>query len=123
MDLMDDEDDDMGEPAETRPERAFLQLWKALSQWVTPEAVAFVKSQRQNGQQHPLQPPSTEMVATKGSRSFSLLHSSPPVIVVSSTGSHHGSLGTVNAVDFGDDDEDHPDGDPTSLQEQARDEL
>ena len=48
------------------------------------------------------------MVATKGSRSFSLLHSSPPVIVVSSTGSHHGSLGTVNAVDFGDDDDDHP---------------
>jgi hypothetical protein len=40
-DLVESEDE---EPA--RPPRAFLQLWTAIAQWVTPEAAAFVQSLR-----------------------------------------------------------------------------
>ena len=46
-DLMDDDGMD-DEPVYTREERAFLQLWKALSQWVTPDAVEYVIRHQQS---------------------------------------------------------------------------
>ena len=48
-DLLDDNEEDP-EPVYTRSERSFLQLWKALSQWVTPDAVAYVVSLQQQQQ-------------------------------------------------------------------------
>ncbi|KAL7578068.1 hypothetical protein ACA910_015003 [Epithemia clementina (nom. ined.)] len=52
----DDDDDDNdndndSEPVRTHEERAFLQLWKALSQWVTPIAVEYVFSLQQQHKQ------------------------------------------------------------------------
>mmetsp|Transcript_21111 Transcript_21111/g.58458 ORF Transcript_21111/g.58458 Transcript_21111/m.58458 type:complete len:366 (+) Transcript_21111:3-1100(+) len=43
-----DSDDDDEEPAEHREPRAFLQLWKALAQWVTPEAVDYYQALRRH---------------------------------------------------------------------------
>jgi hypothetical protein len=37
-----DDDDDDEEPGESRPPRLFAILWSAISQWVTPPAVAYV---------------------------------------------------------------------------------
>ena len=50
--LLDDvfgDDSDDEEEVITREPRAFMKLWSALSQWVTPEAVAFVKVLRSSG--------------------------------------------------------------------------
>jgi hypothetical protein len=54
--VLDDEDDDVfggnyfndgqNEEAVEREPRAFMKLWSALSQWITPQAVAFVKAIR-----------------------------------------------------------------------------
>jgi hypothetical protein len=41
------EDEEDEEP--TRPPRAFLLLWKAIAQWVTPDAVAYVRDLRDMG--------------------------------------------------------------------------
>lgn len=53
----DDDDDEVVEPAP--PPRAFLHLWTAMAQWVTPDAVAFVRGMLQQ-QQQPLQPDPTK---------------------------------------------------------------
>ena len=53
-DYFDDDDDDEEENEEPaslmREERAFLKLWKAITQWVTPEAVRFIQTLRQHYQ-------------------------------------------------------------------------
>jgi hypothetical protein len=46
LDLLQQNDDD--EEVEHEEERAFLKLWAAISEWITPEAVAYVQQLRQN---------------------------------------------------------------------------
>lgn len=47
-------DDGEEESTSTAPPRAFLQLWTALAQWATPEAVTWIQNWRQcGGKNHP----------------------------------------------------------------------
>jgi hypothetical protein len=41
-----DDDDDDDEPCESRPPRLFAILWSAISQWVTPQAVDYIRNLR-----------------------------------------------------------------------------
>ena len=68
--------DDLDEATETREPRAFLQIWKALSQWVTPAAVEYVLQQRridEDENELPTRPPETRWSDVESTRCAGLM--------------------------------------------------